>query len=135
VSERESEEEALQTLCTRSLPSARDLALGKVFLILKYTLPSARSLALGKAVFAECLPGDTRQGLFPYSLPSATQLALDKAVFAECLRYTLGKVFFYFFYFVSQTFCGMFLHYVDLHVSFVDNYNRVPIVSRFSSFI
>jgi hypothetical protein len=30
-----------------------------------------------------------------------------------------------FFYFVSQTFCGMFLHYVDLHVSFVDNYNRV----------
>jgi hypothetical protein len=32
---------------------------------------------------------------------------------------------FSFFYFVSQTFCGMFLHYVDLHVSFVDNYNRV----------
>jgi hypothetical protein len=29
------------------------------------------------------------------------------------------------FFFVSQTFCGMFLHYVDLHVSFVDNYNRV----------
>jgi hypothetical protein len=29
----------------------------------------------------------------------------------------------------------MFLHYVDLHVSFVDNYNRVSIVSRFSSFI
>jgi hypothetical protein len=38
---------------------------------------------------------------------------------------TLGKVYFYFFDFVSQTFCGMFLHYVDLHVSFVDNYNRV----------
>jgi hypothetical protein len=32
---------------------------------------------------------------------------------------------FLFFYFFSQTFCGMFLHYVDLHVSFVDNYNRV----------
>jgi hypothetical protein len=32
---------------------------------------------------------------------------------------------FLFFYFVSQTFCGMFLHYVNLHVSFVDNYNRV----------
>jgi hypothetical protein len=32
---------------------------------------------------------------------------------------------FLFFYFVSQTFCGMLLHYVDLHVSFVDNYNRV----------
>jgi hypothetical protein len=32
---------------------------------------------------------------------------------------------FYFLDFVPQTFCGMFLHYVDLHVSFVDNYNRV----------
>jgi hypothetical protein len=32
---------------------------------------------------------------------------------------------FLFFYFVSQTFCVMFLHYVDLHGSFVDNYNRV----------
>jgi hypothetical protein len=36
-----------------------------------------------------------------------------------------AKYIFIFFYFVSQTFCGMFLHYVDLHVSFVDNYNRV----------
>jgi hypothetical protein len=38
---------------------------------------------------------------------------------------TLGKVYFYFLDFVSQIFCGMFLHYVDLHASFVDNYNRV----------
>jgi hypothetical protein len=30
-----------------------------------------------------------------------------------------------FLHFVHQTFCGMFLNYVDLHVSFVDNYNRV----------
>jgi hypothetical protein len=45
------------------------------------------------------------------------------------------KYIFIFFNFVSQTFCGMFLHYVDLHVSFVDNYNIVSIVSRFSSFI
>jgi hypothetical protein len=36
-----------------------------------------------------------------------------------------AKHIFIFFDFVSQTFCGMFLHYVDLHVSFVDNYNRV----------
>jgi hypothetical protein len=35
------------------------------------------------------------------------------------------KYIFIFFDFVSQTFCGMFLHYVDLHVSFVDNYNCV----------
>jgi hypothetical protein len=46
-----------------------------------------------------------------------------------------AKYIFIFFIFVSQTFCGMFLHYVDLHVSFVDNYNIVYIVSRFSSFI
>jgi hypothetical protein len=36
-----------------------------------------------------------------------------------------AKYIFNFFYFVSQTFCGMFLHYVDLYLSFVDNYNRV----------
>jgi hypothetical protein len=36
------------------LSSARDLALGKVFLILKYSLPSARSQALGEDIFAEC---------------------------------------------------------------------------------
>jgi hypothetical protein len=33
----------------------------------------------------------------------------------------LGKVHFYFFNFGNQTFCGMFLHYVDLHVPFWDN--------------
>jgi hypothetical protein len=55
--------------------------------------------------------------------------------FVECHLLTLGKVYFHFLNFVSQTFCGMFLHYVDLHVSFVDNYNIVSIVSRFSSFI
>jgi hypothetical protein len=38
-----------------SLSSARDLTLGKDFLkILKYSLPSARSLALSKVFFAEC---------------------------------------------------------------------------------
>jgi hypothetical protein len=31
----------------------------------------------------------------------------------------------YFFIFLNQTFCGMFLHYVDLHVPFWDNYNSV----------
>jgi hypothetical protein len=30
-----------------------------------------------------------------------------------------------FFYFGHQTFCGMFLHYVDLHVLFWNNYNSV----------
>jgi hypothetical protein len=59
-------------------------------------LPSVFYQALGKEDFAECrvLPFDTRQ-----STP-----------------WTLDKVYFYFFYFANQTFCGMFLHYVDLHV-------------------
>jgi hypothetical protein len=123
-------------VCKRSLPSARDLALGKDFFkILKYTLLSALDAALGKGVFAECHPGDTRQRFCHYTLPSVTLLTLGKALFAECHLLTLGKVYFHFFYFVSQIFCGMFLHYVDLHVSFVDNYNIVSIVSRFSSFI
>jgi hypothetical protein len=38
---------------------------------------------------------------------------------------TRQSIFLYFFYFVYQTFCGMFLHYVDLHVPFWDNYNCV----------
>jgi hypothetical protein len=44
-----------------------------------------------------------------------------KSVFAEWLLWTLGKAYF----FGHQTFCGMFLHYVDLHVPFWDNYNCV----------
>jgi hypothetical protein len=59
------------------------------------------------------------------SLSSAIYMALGKGPFAECLIKTLGKVYFYFLDFVSQTFCGIFLHYVYLHVSFVENYNRV----------
>jgi hypothetical protein len=119
-----------------SLPSASDLALGKDFFkIIKYSLPSARSAALGKDFFAEC-PPLRHSAKIPYYL------------FAECLTASTRQSYlcrvssldtrqsiFLFFDFVSQTFGGMFLHYVDLHVSFVDNYNIVSIVSRFSSFI
>jgi hypothetical protein len=38
---------------------------------------------------------------------------------------TRQSIFLFLFCFCPQTFCGMFLHYVDLHVSFLDNYNRV----------
>jgi hypothetical protein len=55
-------------------------------------------------------------------LPSAKYLALGKDLFTE---WTLGKAYVYFLNFGNQTFCGMFLHYVDLHVPFWDNYNRV----------
>jgi hypothetical protein len=66
-----------------SLPSARDLALGKDFFkILKYSLPSARSLTLGKVAFAECPLGDTRQRFFYYSLPSVPWATLGQGYFA-----------------------------------------------------
>jgi hypothetical protein len=65
-----------------------------------------RKPALGKAVFAECQISGTRQR---GSLPSAFCGHSAKHIFL----------------FWHQTFCGMFLHYVDLHVLFWDNYNRV----------
>jgi hypothetical protein len=63
--------------------------------------------------------------IFKYSLPSVPCLTLGKALFVECLFWTLGKVHFYLFLFFNQTFCDMFLHYVDLHGPFWDNYNSV----------
>jgi hypothetical protein len=60
---------------------------------------------------------------------------LDRVGFVECPSSTLGKVYFYFFYFTNQTFCGMLLHYVDLHVPFWDNYKVFSITIGFSSFI
>jgi hypothetical protein len=45
--------------------------------------------------------------------------------FAECQIYGTRQSTFLFFYFGHQTFCGRFLHYVDLHVPFWDNYNIV----------
>jgi hypothetical protein len=58
--------------------------------------------------FAECQISGTRQR---GSLPSAFYGHSAKHIFI--------------FYFGHQTFCGMFLHYVDLHVPFWDNYNSV----------
>jgi hypothetical protein len=60
--------------------------------------------------FAECPPFDTHE---------------SKLCSVECHSSTLNKVDFYFFYFANQTFYGMFLHYVDLHVLFWDNYKSV----------
>jgi hypothetical protein len=112
------------------LPSARDLALGKDFFkINKYTLPSAFDLALGKGFFAECLSGGTRQRLDLGFLKNLCRVSHGRHSAKHSLpsvqAWTLSKIFFLFFYFVYQTFCGMFLHYVDLHVPFWDNYNRV----------
>jgi hypothetical protein len=61
-----------------------------------------------RGFFAECQSADTRQR----TLYRVLFLAID-------------KVYFYFLNFGNQTFCGMFLHYVDLNVPFWDNYNSV----------
>jgi hypothetical protein len=51
---------------------------------------------------------------------------LDKEASLPSAKYlALGKAYFYFFNFGNQTFCGMFLHYVDLHVPFWHNYKSV----------
>jgi hypothetical protein len=105
-----------------SLPSARNLALGKGFFNLKI-------------FFAECPVPGTRQRrlcrvptdkhsanvcfrVFENSLSSVSRLTLGKAYFAECHPMGTRQSVFLFFYFANQTFCGMFLHYVDLHVPF-----------------
>jgi hypothetical protein len=68
-----------------------------------------RALALGKEA----------------TLLSIPCLTLSKECFTECHFWMLGKYFFIFFSFPNQTFCGMFLHYIDLHVPFLHNYKSV----------
>jgi hypothetical protein len=81
----------------------------KLTTVIPLTFAEGRWLALGKEA----------------SLPSVNQLTLGKDIFTECLFWALDKVYFYFLNFGNQTFYGMFLHYVDLHVPFWDNYNGV----------
>jgi hypothetical protein len=63
-------------------------------------------------------------------------LQLMAVIFAECRASALGKAaslssastrqsIFLFFSFSTQTFYGMFLHYIDLHVPFLQNYKIV----------
>jgi hypothetical protein len=133
-----------------ALPSTFYRALGKVDFTESHTRQSPaldkelvyrvqdtrHSEALGKDCFAErqTLGKDgSRQRAIngrskaddSHLLPRVEVGTREKSVFTECLLWTLGKVYFYFFYFGHQTFCGMFLHYVDLHVPFWDNYNSV----------
>jgi hypothetical protein len=63
--------------------------------------------------------------VFRKTMPSATRLALGKDFFAECPSVGTRRSIFLFFYFLYQTFYGMLLYYVDLHVPFWDNYNSV----------
>jgi hypothetical protein len=135
-----------------ALPSAFCRALGKVLLSVKKMFAESRTLGIGLHSVEISLPsvwhsakGGSRQRvvsrrlkLTPVtfaenrvlaldkesSLPSATRVTLGITIFAECLPWALDKVDFI-FYFVNQTFCGMFLHYVDLHVPFWDKYKSV----------
>jgi hypothetical protein len=121
----------------KPLPSA---VLGKVLLSVMTAFAESRTLGTG----IQSAKGDSRQRAISRrlkltavsfaesrilalgkesSLPSAPSMTLGKASFVECPSWTLGKV--YIFYFANQTFCGMFLHYVDLHVPFWDNYKSV----------
>jgi hypothetical protein len=100
-----------------ALPSGKHsakMALGKGPSAAVYSWqPSAfaegRKLTLGKA----------------YSLPSVKYLALGKEGLYRVSSVDTRQSIFLFFYFGHQTFYGMFLHYVDLHVPFWDNYNSV----------
>jgi hypothetical protein len=111
--------------------------------VLCRVLNTRHRTTLGKDNFAECQTlgkGGSRQTAVSgrQSLPSVSRWLSAKRFCTEChivgtRQSILCRVssqdtrqsIFYFFYFVSQNFCGMFLHYVDLHVSFVDNFNRV----------
>jgi hypothetical protein len=120
----------------KPLPSA---ALGKVLLSVTSSFTECRTHhrnTLSKEVFAECRTlgeGGARQRAVSGRLELTTvNLCRGPSVgtrqrrfFAECQPVTLGKAYFYLFYFTNQTFCGMFLHYVDLYVPFWDNYNSV----------
>jgi hypothetical protein len=66
--------------------------------------PGRHSAKILSLFFVECHTADTRQSLLCRVSTSSTK---------------------YFFYFPNQIFCAVFLHDVDLHVLFWDNYNCV----------
>jgi hypothetical protein len=76
------------------------------------------------------------------SLSSVVATTLSKEVlpvprcafFAECCGLGIRQSTISFFSFPSQTFCGMFLHYVDLHIPFWHNIKVFAITIRFSLF-
>jgi hypothetical protein len=124
-----------------SLPSAFYRALGKAAFAerrtrqrptlgkgLIYRVRDTRhSPALGKDCFAESQTlgkNGSRQRAVSGRL-QLTAVSLCRVPHIRVSSLDTRQSIFLFFYFVSQTFCGMFLHYVDLYLSFVDNYNRV----------
>jgi hypothetical protein len=131
-----------------SLPSAFCRALGKVLLSVMTTFTESRTLGIEihsakghqqpskadnsyfcrvpspntrqRSFFAECLTPDTRQRSF-----FAECLTLDTRQSLICRVPFLDTRQSIIFSFPNQTFFGMFLHYVDLHVPFWHNYKIV----------
>jgi hypothetical protein len=60
-----------------------------------------------------------------YSLSSVKYRTLGKESHYRVSSADTRQSIFLFFYFPNQTFCGVFLHYIDLHVPLWDNYNSV----------
>jgi hypothetical protein len=80
----------------------------RYFFIKKYTLSSILDLTLGKDFFVKCRLTSTRQrmylGFSKYTLSSVPRLTLGTTCFAECHSWTLGKVYFNFFIFLTKLF-------------------------------
>jgi hypothetical protein len=122
---------------SNSLPSAFCRALGKVRLSVTSWFTERRTLttgphsaktskkALGKRPSAAVLK------LTAVSLCREPRTGTrQRGFFAECQILSTRSIdtrqsIFLFLHFGHQTFCGMFLHYVDLHVPFWDNYTSV----------
>jgi hypothetical protein len=71
--------------------------------------------------FAECLRSDTQQRMIcrvPFL--DTQQRMICRVPFLDT-----RQSIFLFFSFSNQTFCGLFLHYIDLHVPFWHNYKSV----------
>ena len=119
-----------------ALPRA---ALGEVLLSVTSWFTECRTLGTGKLLAKTCLSSVKYSAKVALGKgPSATVLQLTDASLCRGPRVgtrqrTLYRVsyvdtrqnIFLFLNFVHQTFCCMLLHYVDLHVLFVENYNRV----------
>jgi hypothetical protein len=86
---------------------------------------SAKIFFIFKICFVECQIGDTRQRLHCECRPGDTQQRLIYTSLPSVISWHSAKYICIFFCFEHQTFCGLFLHYVDLHVPFGDNYNCV----------
>jgi hypothetical protein len=102
---------------------------------------------LGKEVFADCQTlGERRRSAKGRQQPSIADSRYhcrasnfsthQRSFFDECLtsdtrRSILCRVPFVntrqsiFLFFLNQTFCGMFIHYIDLHVPFWHNYKSI----------